>query len=68
MSATALRMGRTSRRKRSRKAPTSSAFNWWAPIRTRRRKGWTVWGNQASEDYRPDWDTYAYTSRSLAAE
>ena len=32
------------------------------------RKGWTVWGNQASEDYRPDWDTYAYTSKSLAAE
>ena len=32
------------------------------------RKGWTVWGNQASEDYRPDWDTYAYNSKSLAAE
>ncbi|MBB5223260.1 N6-adenosine-specific RNA methylase IME4 [Amaricoccus macauensis] len=32
------------------------------------RKGWTVWGNQASEDYRPDWETYAYNSRSLAAE
>ena len=32
------------------------------------RKGWTVWGNQADEAYRPDWDTYAYNSRSLAAE
>ena len=32
------------------------------------RKGWTVWGNQATEDYRPDWETYAYNSRSLAAE
>ena len=32
------------------------------------RKGWTVWGNQASDDYRPDWDTYAYNSGSLAAE
>ena len=32
------------------------------------RQGWTVWGNQASDDYRPDWDTYAYNSGSLAAE
>ncbi|MFT3973672.1 MAG: MT-A70 family methyltransferase [Amaricoccus sp.] len=32
------------------------------------RKGWTVWGNQASEDYRPDWETYAYNSGTLAAE
>ena len=32
------------------------------------RKGWTVWGNQASADYRPDWETYAYNSRTLAAE
>lgn len=31
------------------------------------RKGWTVWGNQASEDYKPDWKTYAYNS-SVAAE
>lgn len=31
------------------------------------REGWTVWGNQADEDYRPDWKTYAYNS-SLAAE
>jgi N6-adenosine-specific RNA methylase IME4 len=26
------------------------------------RKGWTVWGNQADEDYKPDWKTYAYNS------
>ena len=31
------------------------------------RKGWTVWGNQADEDYRPDWATYPYNS-SFAAE
>ena len=31
------------------------------------RDGWTVWGNQADETYRPDWKTYAYNS-SLAAE
>ncbi len=31
------------------------------------RDGWTVWGNQADEDYKPDWDTYAYNS-SVAAE
>ncbi len=32
------------------------------------RKNWTVWGNQASADYRPDWDTYAYNSGTVAAE
>jgi N6-adenosine-specific RNA methylase IME4 len=32
------------------------------------RKGWTTWGNQADDSYRPDWATYGYTSRSLAAE
>lgn len=26
-----------------------------------RRKGWTVWGNQA-DDYEPTWSTYAYNS------
>lgn len=31
------------------------------------RKGWTVWGNQADDDYRPSWATYAYNS-GLAAE
>lgn len=31
------------------------------------REGWTVWGNQADADYKPDWDTYAYNS-GLAAE
>lgn len=28
------------------------------------RKGWTVWGNQADEGYKPDWNTYIYNSRS----
>lgn len=32
------------------------------------REGWTIWGDQANPDYKPDWDTYAYNSRSLAAE
>lgn len=32
-----------------------------------RRDGWTVWGNQADDDYKPDWKTYAYNS-SVAAE
>jgi N6-adenosine-specific RNA methylase IME4 len=28
------------------------------------RKGWTVWGNQADEDYEPTWKTYAHNSAS----
>ncbi len=32
------------------------------------RTGWTTWGNQAEADYAPDWATYAYTSRKIAAE
>ena len=31
------------------------------------RDGWTVWGNQADEDYKPSWKTYSYNS-SVAAE
>lgn len=26
------------------------------------RPGWTVWGDQADETYRPDWTTYPYNS------
>ena len=26
------------------------------------RPNWTVWGNQADDDYKPNWDTYAYNS------
>ena len=26
------------------------------------RQGWTVWGNQAEADWKPDWETYAYNS------
>ena len=26
------------------------------------REGWTVWGDQAADDYRPDWATYGYNS------
>jgi N6-adenosine-specific RNA methylase IME4 len=32
------------------------------------RTGWTVWGNQADNDYRPTWETYAYNSACVAAE
>ena len=32
-----------------------------------KRKNWTVWGNQADDDYKPTWDTYKYNS-SVAAE
>lgn len=30
------------------------------------REGWECWGNQAGDDYRPDWPTYTNHSRSLA--
>lgn len=35
------------------------------------RPGWAVWGNQASDDYVPTWDTYAHHSqvgRTLSAD
>jgi N6-adenosine-specific RNA methylase IME4 len=34
------------------------------------RKGWATWGNQADEDYKPTWKTYAHHSRAhlIAAE
>ncbi len=32
------------------------------------RPGWTYWGNQADESYRPTWSTYAYNSAVEAAE
>ena len=27
------------------------------------RKGWAMWGNQADDQYRPTWKTYAHHSR-----
>jgi N6-adenosine-specific RNA methylase IME4 len=35
-----------------------------------KREGWTTWGNQADDDYRPTWKTYAHHSRAgmVAAE
>ena len=30
------------------------------------RDGWTVWGEQAEQEYAPDWPTYAHNSRSQA--
>jgi len=36
-----------------------------------RREGWTTWGNQADECYRPTWKTYAHhsaASTTIAAE
>lgn len=32
-----------------------------------KRPGWTVWGNQAEDDYKPSWKTYAYNSASAPA-
>lgn len=32
------------------------------------RENWTVWGNQADADYKPDWETYSYNSKTVAAE
>jgi N6-adenosine-specific RNA methylase IME4 len=32
------------------------------------RPGWTRWGDQAHEDYAPDWPTYAHNSKLKAAE
>jgi N6-adenosine-specific RNA methylase IME4 len=31
------------------------------------RKGWAMWGNQADEDYKPTWKTYAHHSGRLMA-
>lgn len=28
------------------------------------RKGWAGWGNQADDNYRPTWDTYAHHSKA----
>jgi N6-adenosine-specific RNA methylase IME4 len=34
-----------------------------------KRHGWTVWGKQADESYKPTWDTYSYNSAlPIAAE
>jgi len=29
------------------------------------RKGWSYWGNQAHDDYAPDWETYSHNSASV---
>jgi N6-adenosine-specific RNA methylase IME4 len=31
------------------------------------RRGWTVWGNQADDEYEPTWKTYRFNSRSSSA-
>ena len=31
------------------------------------REGWTTWGNQADDDYTPDWNTYKYNSSVIEA-
>lgn len=30
-----------------------------------KREGWTVWGNQANDDYVPNWKTYNYNSSAI---
>jgi N6-adenosine-specific RNA methylase IME4 len=32
-----------------------------------KRDGWIVWGNQADDDYRPTWKTYAHHSKAMIA-
>jgi len=32
------------------------------------RRGWVCWGNQASDDYKPTWNTYSNHSRSASHE
>lgn len=32
------------------------------------RPGWTVWGNQADDSYKPTWRTYSFNSSVAAAE
>lgn len=32
------------------------------------RPGWTVWGNQADDSYKPTWKTYSFNSSVAAAE
>jgi len=32
-----------------------------------RRKGWTVWGDQAVINYQPDWPTYQHNSATMTA-
>ena len=31
------------------------------------RENWTVWGNQAADDYEPDWPTYQHNSAAAAS-
>jgi len=31
------------------------------------RRNWAMWGNQADENYRPTWKTYANHSRAMIA-
>ena len=33
-----------------------------------RRPGWTVWGNQADDDYKPSWPTYSHNSSTSGRE
>ena len=30
-----------------------------------RREGWTIWGNQADDEYAPDWPTYPHNSANV---
>lgn len=60
---------RSQKREHSRKPdeqyPIIEACSWGPRIELFSRgvrKGWTVWGNQANESYRPDWSTYSHNS------
>ena len=60
---------RSQKREHSRKPdeqyPIIEACSWGPRIELFSRgvrEGWTVWGNQADESYRPDWATYSHNS------
>jgi N6-adenosine-specific RNA methylase IME4 len=60
---------RSQKREHSRKPdeqyPIIEACSWGPRIELFSRgvrKGWTVWGNQADDSYRPDWATYSNNS------
>jgi hypothetical protein len=41
----------------------SANMDWKSITQVKERKGWTTWGNQAVDQYRPTWKTYAHHSK-----
>jgi N6-adenosine-specific RNA methylase IME4 len=60
---------KTRKREHSRKPDEQykiiESCSWWPYLELfgrGKRSGWTVWGNQADDDYKPTWKTYAHNS------